>query len=376
MDNPIIQSVRIKGFRSLADVEITNMRPLTALIGSNGSGKSNIIRLFEMLRWMLIERRLADYVQMRGGADDQLFDGRAKTPQIQVELNLIALRGRGDYKFTIAWGHPDRFLFTEESFRLIRKNEPRFGGWKHLGSAHSEAKIPESAHSPDLVGGIEGAIAYSITNLLKACYVYQFHDTSDRSRFKENCDALDNGFLRPDGSNLAAILLRLQREDIKRYELICRHIGRVLPDFDRFQLDESYGKVALRWKAKRSDKTFGAHLTSDGSLRFFALVTLLNLPAEMLPNAILLDEPELGLHPKAIALIGGMIKSLAVERQIIVATQSPLLVDSFSLEELAVLDLKDGRTQIRRPDPDDYSLWLDDYTTGDLWRKNLLGGRP
>ena len=374
MVNPIIESMRIKGYRSLADVEIANMRPLTALIGSNGSGKSNIIHFFELLTWALA-RHLDGFVQIQGGADDQLFDGRTKTPQIQAELNLRSLQGRSDYKFTLTWGHPDRFLFTEEAFRFTGKDEQSLADWQHLGNAHPESKIAEAARSPDFPG-VDTDTAQFIVNHLIDCYMYQFHDTSDRSRFKENCDAHDNAYLYAHGGNLAAILLRLQREDIKRYELICRHIGRVLPDFDRFELNDVYGKVALRWKAKRSDKTFGAHLTSDGSLRFFALVILLNLPAEMLPNVILLDEPELGLHPKAIDLIGGMIKSLAVEKQIIVATQSPLLVDSFSLEELAVLDLKDGRTQIRRPDSDEYSHWLDDYTTGDLWRMNMLGGCP
>ena len=130
-------------------------------------------------------------------------------------------------------------------------------------------------------------------------------------------------------------------------------------------------------EAKGADKTFGAHLTSDGSLRFFALVTLLNLPAEMLPDVILLDEPELGLHPAAIALIGDMIQALAKERQIIVATQSPLLVDSFGLDEIIVLDLHDGETQFRRLDPGAYQQWLDDsFSTGELWQMNLLGGRP
>ena len=151
----------------------------------------------------------------------------------------------------------------------------------------------------------------------------------------------------------------------------------MLPVFDRFQIDESYGKVSLRWKAKRSEKTFGAHLTSDGSLRFFALVTLLNLPPEMLPNILLLDEPELGLHPAAVALIGGMIKALADERQVIVATQSPLLVDAFDLGEIVVLDLRDGRTEARRLDADRYRNWLaESFTPGELWQKNLLGGRP
>ncbi len=374
MDNPIIESVRIKGFRPLADVEIKDMRPVTAFIGSNGSGKSNIIRFFNMLS-LTLKRQLDDYVQFQGGADDQLFDGRAKTPQIQAELSLRSLQGRSDYKFTLAWGHPDRFLFTEEAFRFVRKNEQSPSDWQHLGSAHSEAKIPEAAQSQDF-SGVDTATARFIVDVLTNCSVYHFHDTSYKSDFKESWDVLDNAYLHPRGGNLAAILLRLQHEDIKRYELICRHIARVLPNFDRFQLDEVYGKVALRWKAKRSDKTFGAHLTSDGSLRFFALVTLLNLPSEMLPKIILLDDPELGLHPKAIDLIGGMIKSLAVERQIIVATQSPLLVDSFSLEELAVLDLKDGRTQIRRLSTKEYIRWLDDYTTGDLWRMNMLGGCP
>ena len=173
------------------------------------------------------------------------------------------------------------------------------------------------------------------------------------------------------------MLRRLEYEDIRRYEMICRQIGRILPGFDRFDIQESYGKVALRWKAKWSDKTFGAHLTSDGSLRFFALATLLNLPSEMLPDVVMLDEPELGLHPAAIELVGGMIQSLAAERQVIVATQSPLLVSAFDLDEIFTLDLHDGETKAHKLSADDYRVWLEDgFTSGDLWRKNLLGGRP
>ena len=187
----------------------------------------------------------------------------------------------------------------------------------------------------------------------------------------------DNNYLRSDGGNLAAVLHRLEREDINRFEWINNQIRRILPVFDRFEIEESYGKVSLRWKAKETDKTLGAHLTSDGSLRFFALATLLNLPSGMLPDVLLLDEPELGLHPAAVSLVGGMIKSLAVERQIIVATQSPLLVDAFDLNEIFVLELQDGQTKFRKLKPDDYQAWLDDsFTPGELWQKNLLGGRP
>ena len=190
-------------------------------------------------------------------------------------------------------------------------------------------------------------------------------------------DAEDNAKLRGNGSNLSAVLYRLEREDTRRYELICRHIGRILPGFDRFAVEESYGKTLLRWRAKWTDKTIGAHLTSDGSLRFFALVTLLNLPPEMLPDVILLDEPELGLHPAAVSLIAGMIKSLSVERQVIVATQSTLLVDEFDIDEIIVLDLKDGQTKLRKLKADEYKALLEsDYSTGDLWWKNVFGGYP
>ena len=158
---------------------------------------------------------------------------------------------------------------------------------------------------------------------------------------------------------------------------IPQHITRVLPVFDRFQIDESYGRVMLRCKAKGTDKTLGAHLTSDGSLRFFALVTLLSLPREMLPDVLLLDDPELGLHPVAIASIGNMIKALADDLQVIVATQSPLIVDVFDLDEIVVLDLDNARTIFRRVDASTYQEWLDDsFTPGELWQTNLLGGRP
>ena len=364
-----IDHVHIRGFRSLADVEISDIPRAAVLIGANGSGKSNFIRFFEMMSWMLGPRRLGEFVAQQGGADDQLFGGNKLTPRLEANVTMRTEAGRNDYRFTLAHAHPDRFIFTDEAFRFCRKDFNTEAGWQHLGSVDSEASIVEEART--------NTTAKAIVNLLRNCSIFQFHDTSDTSVFKKKRDMSDNNYLRTHGGNLAAMLYRLEREDVKRYELICHHIGRILPVFDRFQIEESYGRVLLRWKAKWTDKTFGAHVTSDGSLRFFALVSLLNLPTEMLPDVLLLDEPELGLHPAAITLIGNMIKSLARKRQIIVATQSPLLVDAFDLDEIFVLDLENGRSQIRKLAADDYRVWLDDrFTSGELWQKNLLGGRP
>ena len=376
MNPAMIESVSIQGFRSLADVEISAMPSTAVLIGANGSGKSNFIRFFEMLSWMLRSRRLAEFVERYGGADDQLFGGNSTTPRLTAKVGMRTHAGLNEYRFALSYAHPDRFLFTEEELRFSRDDLPSEAWWQSLGSGHTEAMIVEATQSGAFLD-VNQTTASVIVNLLRSCSVYQFHDTSDSSDFKQRWDSEDNHQLRSHGGNLAAVLYWLEHNDVRRYEEICRHIGRILPGFDHFEIRESFGKVALRWKAKGTDKTFGAHLTSDGSLRFFALVTLLNLPSEMLPDVILLDEPELGLHPAAVSLIGGMIQSLSQERQVIVATQSPLLVDVFDLDQIIVMELRDGRTELSTLKADEYKLWLEDcFTPGDLWQKNLLGGRP
>ena len=373
-----IDSISISGFRSLANVEVSGLPDVAVMIGPNGSGKSNVIRFFDMLSWMLKSRRLAEFVARQGGADDQLFGGRYQSPLMQASLSIKTSVGRNDYHFALTHAHPDRFIFTEEAFRFSREGYPIEATWQHLGSGYGESKIVDAAQNlVDSNAQYNPTTASTIVYLLRDCATYQFHDTSDDSRFKTKWDITDNNYLRSHGGNLAAILYRLEHEDRQRFDLICRHIGRILPGFDRFVIEESYGKVLLRWKAKWTDKTFGPHLTSDGSLRFFALVTLLSLPSEMLPSVILLDEPELGLHPAAIGLIARMIKRLSAEKQVIVATQSTLLVDEFSLDEIIVLNLEDGRTVLRRLEPTDYKVWLEqDYSSSQLWQKNLLGGRP
>ena len=377
-----IESVHIKGFRSLADFRIDDLPNVAVMIGPNGAGKSNFVRFFEMMGWMLTApRRLARFLRWQGGADDQLFGGHATTDRIEAAIGLGTPAGPADYRFSLAHTNPDQLKFDDERFRLRCGDpphdspwqEPHNSPWQELGSGHSEAKILEARSLDD--HGL-GSTATAIVETLRDCSSYQFHDTSDRSPIKKTWDASDWGRLRGDGGNLAAVLHHLEQNDLRRYESICRHVGRVLPVFDRFALEERHDRVILRWKVKNSDRTYGAHLASDGSLRLIALITLLNLPSELLPRVILLDEPELGLHPAAVSLIGGMIRSLASRRQVIVATQSSLLVDVFELDQLFVLDLDGDATTVQRMKSDDYREWLEEYSTGQLWEKNLLGGYP
>jgi len=373
-----IERIRIRGFRSLADVDFQPKPGVNVLVGANGSGKSNLMRFFEMLSWMLRSQRLEDFIGIQGGADDQLYGGSATTQSMDAEVTLRTSAGRNDYRFTLTQAHPDTLLFTQESFRYSSSSRQSEADWEHLGSGHKEAQIVEVAQSPESAQSLEvnRTTARTIVSLLRNCAAHQFHNTGATSNFKKSWDAEDHAYMRADGGNLAAILHRLEQEDLPRYERIRRHIQRVLPGFNGFRIDEQYGKVALRWQSEYAGKTYGAHLTSDGSLRFFALVTLLNLPAEMLPDVLLLDEPELGLHPAAVSLVGGMIRALAESRQVIVATQSPLLVDAFELDEVFVLEMREGRTELNTSPSEELEAWLEDFSVGELWQKNLLGGRP
>ena len=370
-----LESVAVRGFRSLADVELSDLGDVTVLIGANGSGKSNVIRFFEMLSWMLRSRNLEQFVALQGGADDQLYMGNKVTPRMEATLRLKTPEGANEYSLALSYGAPDRFVFTEERLRFSRDDTEGQAPWQSLGSGHTEARI-HSATQGDLPE-VNSTTARVIRRLLQGCATFQFHDTSTRSSMKQRWDVSDNRSLRSDGGNLAAVLLRLQDDYPDRFEWVQENVRRVLPSFDHFVLEEEHGRIFLRWRGTASDKTIGAHLTSDGSLRFFALVTLLNLPPEMLPSVALIDEPELGLHPAAVTLVGSMIDSLATQCQVIVATQSPQLVNCFGLDEIVVMELEDSRTVACRRSRHEYQRWLDeDYAAGELWQMNLLGGRP
>ena len=372
-----ISRVAIQGFRSLQEVCIEDLPGVTVLIGANGSGKSNLIRFFEMLSWMLKSRRLAGFVGMHGGGSDQLFGGSETTPSMRADLRIETDQGSNDYRFVLEYAQPDRLIFTEEAFRFSRRGSPTEAAWQFLPVGDPESGIVEVANSAG-EASVNVTTARTIVRLLRDCAHYQFHNTSATSSLRKKWDVHDNAYLRSDGGNLAAVLYRLRDEDLRRYEYICRQIARVLPVFEAFDIEEDYGRVLLRWRASDTGQTIGAHLTSDGSLRFFALATLLNLPPAALPAVMLLDEPELGLHPSAVDLVARMIRALGADRQVIAATQSPLLVDAFELESVIVVETDGSRSLLKTLPTGDavWQEWLEEYSVGQLWEKNLLGGRP
>ncbi|MDE2759384.1 MAG: AAA family ATPase [Paracoccaceae bacterium] len=372
-DNTFIESIKISGFKSLKDINLS-LGKSNLLIGSNGSGKSNILCFFRMLKFMH-DYRLREFVEQQGGADDLLFGGIRTTDKLKAEIDIRTKYGPIEYEFALKKNPNDILSYDEEIYTFAKDGKKvKLHFYPGVFGSDFGTEIDRTQFVSDPTGKESVNL---ISQFLKNLIIYQFHDTSEKSNFKIRWDYQDNNFLLSDGGNLSAILFRLEQEDPKRYDLICRQIARVLPAFDRFIIIESYGKVLLRWKARGMEKTFGTHLTSDGSLRFFALVTLLNLPKDMLPNIILLDEPELGLHPKAVILIGNMINRISRKVQTLVATQSPLLVDQFDVDEITVLNLVEGCTECNKLKLEEYKDWLnDDFSIGDLWLKNVIGGRP
>lgn len=394
-----INSVSIKGFRSLADVELTDLPNMAVMVGANGSGKSNFLRFFEMLKSMMQNNQLNRFVQLNGGANDQLFNGSEVTKEISAQIAFSNDKDNYNYRFNLEFAEPDRLIFSDEAFKFWNEDQkpmmlnfgqseegydPSFEAiWHNFASNHSEAEIPKYRCQNDGFGKQKGGscepkclAAKEIVKFYSNSSSFHFHDTSMTSRMKISYDIVDSTDLRSDGGNIAPILMSLEQNDPERYEYICYQIRRIMPNFERFYLNEEFGKVILRWRALDSDKIFGAHLTSDGSLRFFALVILLHLPEEMLPKIIFIDEPELGLHPAAVSLFAGMVRVISHDRQVILATQSPALVDEFNLREIIVFNLRNGVTEMNQLDEEEYKGWLEEYSTGELWKTNTFGGTP
>lgn len=362
-----IESVRIRGFRSIADAEIRDLPQAAVLIGENGSGKSNVLRFLEMLGRTAtgIPGDFAGFVERQGGAGGQLFSGARDADRIGGELGMRIGGVEHGYRFELSATADDRLVFGGEWLR----GGVDGGGWRSLGRGHGESALPEAAAAGDTNAAVVG-------RLLGGCAVYRFRNISERPGGIR--DAEDHVRLRPDGSNLASVLYRLQRREPQRFGLLQQQIERILPAFGGFGIEDRRGRVRLRWRDRASGRTFGTRQTSDGSLRFFALATLLHLPHEALPDVIMLDDPELGMHPAAVSLLGGLIRSLSSWRQILVATQSPLLVDEFEPEQVYLLDRTDAGTTIRRRDRREFRDWIDSgsFTTGELWQQDLLDSLP
>jgi predicted ATPase len=344
-----INRLTIHGFKSIQRLDNFPLNSLNVLIGANGSGKSNLVSYFAMLGNML-GNALQVWTRKQGGADRVLFNGVKETQQLHSEI----VSGEFSYQFALEPTVDEGFVFHSENITPDGQKQQQLGG----GRAESNLVKP---------------------SVLRRWQVYHFHDTSDTAGVKRLSAVHDNEKLRSDASNLAAFLYRLQQEAPGRYTQIIKTIRLAIPFFEDFVLKPQIlpteeQQIRLLWKQVDSDYALWPSQLSDGSIRFICLVTALLQPDP--PSTIIIDEPELGLHPYAITLLGSLLRSASSRMQVIVSTQSVPLVNEFSLDDLIVVEREDGATAFKRLDADEFNDWLEDYSVGELWEKNILGGRP
>jgi predicted ATPase len=372
-----LSRIEVEGFKSIRQLTL-DLKSLNVLIGANGAGKSNFISLFGMLRH-LIEGRLQFYVAQAGGADALLHFGRKRTPELKLRLEF----GDSGYSYLarFAPSAADSLFFADEAYALQRTGSEQ--SMIPLGAGHPETQLGSQGlldlvrstldlQNPKPEGG-----ALRVLGHLMDWRVYHFHDTSASAKVKQTQDIGDNVQLRPDASNLAAFLFLLRTKHPESYQRIVATVRLVAPFFDDFRLRPNPlngQKIQLEWSERNSDAYFNAHALSDGTLRFICLATLLLQPT--LPSLVLIDEPELGLHPYAVQVLAGLVRSASQRTQVILSTQSVTLVNQLAPEDLVVVDRKEGASVFHHISEDDMKDWLDDYSLGELWEKNILGGRP
>lgn len=362
-----LKSFTVKGYKSIKVIENFEPTPINILIGPNGAGKSNFISFFKFLSWLLnSDGKLQEHVAYLGGANDILHDGADITKSIDAEISIQNKSGLNEYKFSLMFAKPDKLVFKEEKYRYCSKSICGEAAWSSCGVGHEEAKLPE----------VNNPTSNTILNLLRKLIVYQFHNTSDTAPMRLKWSAADGRWLKQNGENLGSFLYRLQKEERAYYTRIIRYIRQVLPFFDDFDLYEEFGQILLRWKEKGTSKVFNASQASDGMLRTIALISLLAQNPKNLPAVLFLDEPELGLHPSAIDAVAGLIKAASEHCQVFVATQSISLVNNFELEDLVVIDRKGRSSEYTRPDVEKLEAYLEEFSTGQIWEKNIIGGRP
>ncbi len=361
-----LDHITVRGFKSIASIEALKLGPINVIIGANGSGKSNFIGVFSFLN-ALRERRLRQYVIKEGGAEKILHFGSRVTDQMYIGLSFQG--GTNNYEVTLQASDADRLVPLYESGRLPDQTGHESPYWLGVTVSDNEARIGKS----------RDPVAAYVRQHLDRWRPYHFHDTGPNSPMKKTARVNDNRFLRPDGSNLASFLYLLRERHEGSYNLITGAVRQVAPFFQDFALEPQHlnpDSIRLEWIHTGTDAYFDASSLSDGTLRFMALAALFLQPQEFKPSVFLVDEPELGMHPYAITLVASLIKQASTESQVIVSTQSSLLLDHFEPEEVLVADHVDGATQFSRLASSNLESWLERYSLGQLWEKNELGGRP
>lgn len=364
-----LNKVSLEGYKSIRQCRDLTVGNLNVLIGANGAGKSNLISFFRLLN-AAMRGELQVYVGQHGAAHSLLHNGPKVSGEINASLRFEDETETNVYASRLIYGAPDNLTFASEEFQTTPKAAS--------ATKHSELIARGSIESA-VVGLRSNEQLKLFARLIGGIGTYHFHDTALLAGVRGRWRVSDHRVLYANGENLPAMLRFLRDAHADAYGRILETIRLVAPFFGDFILEppsESPDLVMLNWRAKGIEYELGPHQLSDGTLRFMALATLLLQPPECLPQMVVIDEPELGLHPYAIKILGSLLQDAANFTQIIVATQSAALVDEVRPEDVIVANLIDGETTFERLDSERLADWLKDYSLSQIWESNLVGGRP
>lgn len=363
----MISSIHIEGFKSIREMTLP-LRPINILIGANGAGKSNFISFFKLLN-NLYEKRLENY-SLRKGVENLLYFGSKTTQHIYFKITFSDINAYECQLSPSAGGtlfiDNENIFFNSEKGSLFQYKDTWFS--RNLSANRKESVLKDNQQS----------MAQYVSNYMCSFKNYHFHDTSENAPLRKPSLLSDNLSLREDGGNLPSFLYYLQEKYPSCFSQIEAVIRMVAPYFERFNLypdrfNDSI--IKLEWLAEQHpDIPFNSTHLSDGTLRFMALATLLMQP--FLPEVIIIDEPELGLHPFAINVLAGLIRKASAKSQVIISTQSVPLVSNFEVADIITVDRKDNQSVFNNLDTAELSHWIEDFSLGELWEKRIINGQP
>lgn len=354
-----MHDIHIEGFRSIRSCDV-QLNDINILIGANGAGKSNFIDALSLLQ--KISKKELQVTVAESGLPAILYRGRKVTDKICMEFSF----DENSYGFELVPTDDNRLTFRAEYFGYRNERKPIQTPMGHFESLYELGTGDE----PHCIEPVLDAQEWR---------VYHFQDTGRASRMKQEHNISDNDNLHQDASNLAAFLFMLRNNHPPEYGMIRDTVKLTAPYFEDFVLRPQQSNnelIVLRWKQIGCDDVFNASQLSDGTLRFICLTTLLLMPRKFKPSTVIIDEPELGLHPYAVTLLSEMVRSASVDSQIIISTQSADLIAEFEPKDIIVTEMDGSGTTFNRLNDESLNEWLEDYTLGDLWKKNLFGGRP
>ncbi len=358
-----LDKLTINGLKSIRELNNFELKNLNIFIGGNGAGKSNFVEFFRMISSMMKSDGLKEYVA--GNADAYLFGGPKQTKAITVKMCF----GQNGYDFELA---P-----TQDGFFLINNEQRHYlpaGSTRNLGSGNFNPGLLIDKNNSGLRS--EHGASWYTYNAICSWKIYHFHDTSLEAGMRRYHDQGHKEALFMDASNIAPYLFGLKEKHPDNYREIIDAVRLVIPFFDDFILEpNNQENLRLDWRQKGlKDYPMRPTQLSDGSIRFICLATALLQPNP--PSTVIIDEPELGLHPSAIPILAELIQNASQRTQLIVATQSPALIDNFNVEDVIVVNRKDGASTFERLQEKDFNVWLETYSVGELWSKNVISGGP